>query len=162
MIKENDTLKIDEYFQFLSFSQPSYRYQQENDLLRLFLDNRTYDFSILIKQKETDEEKENVKMDENSSKIPVANPDNRNTVSNTDQPEIRKEENKDYFKILSSYYSFSEGTDISSIIAKLGSAIDTNQKLIVDFSELNPNEKGKYKVIFSSENNRAEITVEII
>ena len=59
-------------------------------------------------------------------------------------------------------YSFSVNTDINSIVDTILSSISTSIPISLDYSFLNPNEKGEYIVFLNSEIDSKQIVVNII
>jgi len=161
-LMENEEFRIDDYFGFFGLENPSYKYKFEGNNLILTINDKKYFFDyelISERQNEIEDGKEEAIKEESKTER-NNNHQSNNTANNQNEPEQPKESN--YFHIKKDYYSFKEGTDIGEIIAGIGKAVDSNQKLIVDYSSLNPNEKGIYNVYFASDDHKATIIVEIV
>ena len=154
IIEDTNDFIFDEYFSILSLSKPSYNYFFDDNNINITLNNKNYTYPYSIKKKEIIEvEVEKI----NTQHVPVYVPQPINNTTNYSHVS-----NTPYFTVNNSYYSFSQGTDLSHIINAIRNAVDSPQEITLDFSLLNPNESGRYPVYFYTDSNSAEITVEII
>lgn len=154
ILDEDNDFIFDEYFAILSFNKPQYKYDIDDENINVTIANRKLSYPYSIKEKEVIEVEKVI-----TQNIPVYIPqyiNSDNNVVNTSQS------NNSYFSVVNSYYSFSKETDINHIISVIRNAVDTNQEVTIDFSSLNPNEPGIYKVYFYTDSNSVSINVEII
>ncbi len=154
LLNNVDEFSFDEFFSFIGNRKPDYRYRFEGDQIIISLDEHMFTFPFQIRELEK-EIVETIVVKEiykEKQEKPVENGSSSNQT----------ESNQRYFNVRKDYFTFSEGTDLSFIINQLSGVVDTNERIVIDYSMLNPNEKGTYDVYISSEKHSARIIVEII
>lgn len=152
ILENEEDFIFSDFFSFIGTQTSSYKYRFEQGNLIVIFNEQEFIFPYIIKEREKEivEKyivKEVYKDKEDPSLIyskPVNNP-----------------ASKPFFSVKKDYFTFSEGTDLSTIIEALGKAVDSSEKVVIDYSSLNPNEKGTYLVFFSTASNSAQVTVEI-
>ena len=149
-----EDFSFDEFFSFIGNQKCPYRYRIEEDHIIVSVNEQSFTFPYQIREPEKEIiEKVVIKEVYKEKTGNTAENSTLSTYSGT---------NEKYFNVRKDYFTFSEGTDLSSIINQLSNAVDTNEKIVVDYSMLNPNERGTYDVYLSSEEHSARIVVEII
>lgn len=153
LLNNVDEFSFDEFFSFIGNQKPDYRYYFKGDQIIISLDEHMFTFPFQIREPEK-EIIETIIIKEvykEKQEMPAENSSSSNQT----------ESNQKYFSVKKDYFKFSEGTDLSFIINQFSVAVDTNERIVVDYSMLNPNEKGTYDVYISSDNHSAKIVVEI-
>ncbi|MBQ6126606.1 MAG: hypothetical protein IJI77_06275, partial [Erysipelotrichaceae bacterium] len=151
LLNNTNEFLFDEYFSFIGSQKPPYRYHFDDSQIIISFDEHTFTFPFHIKESEK-EIIETVIIKEVYKEKPTGN----------SSDSVLNESRQKHFDIVKDYFSFSEGTDLSVIISQISNAVDTNERIVIDYSMLNPNEKGTYHVFLSSDEHSAMITVDIL
>ena len=152
---EDEDFSFDEYISVITNIKPKYTYDMSDGILTVRTAEKTVKFTYMIKEPEIIET-ETIVIQE----VPVYI--NNTSSSNTSSVNTQTQVLSDTFSVNQNKYRFSAGTDLNTIISQIRNAVSSSQEITIDFSTLNPNEKGSYIVYFYSGNNKAEISVEIV
>ena len=152
---EDEDFSFDEYISVITNIKPKYTYDMSDGILTVRTAEKTVKFTYMIKEPEIIET-ETIVIQE----VPVYI--NHTASSNTSSVNTQTQVLSDTFSVNQNKYRFSAGTDLNTIISQIRNAVSSSQEITIDFSTLNPNEKGSYIVYFYSGNNKAEISVEIV
>ena len=161
IIDDIESFDFDEYFQILSNNEFKYKYTFNADNLNIFINNNKYSYPYKIKEKEkeiiTEYIIQEVYIENNSNNYNnnnIPNQSNNDTIHSFDlEP--------DYFYILNDYLSFPLGSELSQIINEIQNNIDTNIRVSIDYSSLNPNSIGEYIIYIHSNNETKSIIINI-
>ena len=154
-LEEDEEFRFFEYFGILSAKDPDLHYQKKEDSIDITLNGREFHFPYTVKEKEVIEH-ETVLIRE----VPVYI--ERPAVSSAQRPiEADPVSHEPYLRLLRPKDSFPSGTEISTIIATVRSAIDTNETVTIDYSLVNPNVTGTYPICFLGEFHSCSMNVEI-
>ena len=154
-LDEDEEIRFFEYFGILSAKDPDLYYQKKEDSIDITLNGKEFHFPYTVKEKEVIE-RETVLIRE----VPVYI--ERPEVSSAQRPiEADPVSHEPYLRLLRPKDSFPLGTEISTIIATVRSAIDTNETVTIDYSLVNPNEPGTYPISFLGEVHSCSMNVEI-
>ena len=160
-----ESFEFKEYFSILSNNEYQYKYSFDEDSIIVSLNSEKYVFPYLIKEKEKEIVTEYVikevyintaSYSENNDSTPVL------TTHSSEGIDQSFELENEYLNIQNNVLSFEKGTDLSVIINAIQSCIDTNVRISVDYSCLNPNNEGDYPVYIYSQSENGEIIVKII
>lgn len=157
LLNELSDFSFEDYFLILSKADLSYGYQFDQNLLRININGKDFLYPYRIREKETVEKviyKEVVKEVEVFS----TGQEERINQESAVQP---VEEEEDYLEIRKDSLSFEKGSSLQEIIAAIQRQIDTNMRITVDYSLLNPNQIGQYRVYIIAKEEKYEISVEI-
>ena len=155
ILDEDEEFRFFEYFGILSAKEPDLHYRKENDTIVVIVNDRTICFPYTVKEKEVIEH-ETVIIKE----IPVyLKQSEKETAQSPKEPVCVS--NEPYLKLRQSKYSFPAETEISTIIEAVRNAVETNETVTVDYSQVNPNVKGEYPVYFLGEVHSCTLNVEI-
>ncbi len=159
MLNDTDEFRPEDYFDFYSFSDFSYRYYFDEKSLYLEVDENNYVFPYAIREKEV-EIVETVVIqevyirEENEATQPVYSEEEND--QNSDY-----EYEADYFNLTRDHFNYVRGSSVSSIIADIQNYIQTNKRVTIDYSSLNPNDSGEYSVFLITDDNTYTVFVTI-
>ena len=131
------------------------KYLIENDFINISINNQNYQFPYTIKEKEVEIQETIVYVEK-----PVYETIYVQKETEVSTAYIKPQENTQIYS--NSSYTYQVNTDINHIVNDILGSIDTNSPISIDFSFLNPNEKGTYTVFLNSEIDSKQITVNII
>ena len=154
LLDQIEDFTFDDFFSFIGNQKCNYRYTFEDDTIVVTVNEQTFTFPYEIKEP-IKEIVEKVVIKEVYKEKPVNTADSVTVTTDIGS-------NDKYFNVRKDYFLFSEGTDLSIIIRQISGAVDTNERILIDYSMLNPNEKGTYDVNLTSDEHSARITVEIV
>lgn len=163
LLNNIDDFILEDYFTFLSFDEVSYIYTFDENIINIKVKdtNNIYKYNYeLIEPKII--EKEVIKYEtiyvENQVEDIQDSVVNNNISNNNIQEETI--DNKIHYS--QSYYSFSCGTDISTIIQEISTDIECYDNVTVSYASLNPYICGVYEVYFYASEDSITKTVEIV
>ena len=154
LLNNTDEFLFEEFFSFIGNQKPAFRYRFDEGQIIISFDEHTFTFPYLIREPE----KEIIE----TIIVKEVYKENKVKPAENNSGSVFTETRQEYFNVIKDYFSFSEGTDLSVIISQMSNAVDTNEKIVIDYSMLNPNEKGTYNVYLSSDEHSAVITIEIV
>ena len=161
IIEDIESFDFDEYFHILSNNEFKYKYIFNADNLNIFINNNKYSYPYKIKEKEKEIITEYIIQEvyiENSNN----NHNNNNISIQSNNDTIHSFDlEPDYFYILNDYLSFPLGSDLSQIINEIQNNIDTNIRVSIDYSSLNPNSIGEYIIYIHSDSGTKSIIINI-
>lgn len=151
-IYDTSSFELLDYFKI--YGKPC-KYTIEDDFINISINNKKLKVPYQLLEKEVEEtiiyvEKpvyEKVYVDKPTQTTII-----NNTVQSTNKPNIS----------YSNSYTFNVETDIEYIVNTILNSISTNIPISLDYSFLNPNEKGAYTVYLNSEEGSKQIAVNII
>lgn len=150
---------FDDYFTICSFNDVSYLYHFNDSSIIIDLNGNHYTFPYQIREKEVIEVEKVIYKEvyvPSNQKSETESVSSHHEENNTDY-----EYEADYFNLLDTYRRFDEGTGIDEIISTIQSLVETNQRVYVDYSSLNPNSSGLYTVFLVTDKDKYEFFVEI-
>ena len=160
-----DSFEFNEFFTILSNNDYQYKYSFSDDLITISLNNDkyTYPYSIKEKQKEiiTEYVIKEVYVNTPSS---VSSSNSTDTISqhSSEWMDQSDEYEAAYLYLQNSILSFEKGTDLGEIISAIQDSIDTNIRISVDYSSLNPNDEGEYPILIYSDVKNEQMIIKII
>lgn len=149
-LNKTNEFKFNNYFNIITFDTVSYRYEFKDDCLNIYL-YPDLKYSFKYKTMKPEVIKETIYIEK---EIPV---EITNTVSEIDEYTIEE----DYFYVDNDYLYFDIDTDFDYIRQVLSNNIHTSYQTNIDYAKLNSSQVGQYEVIYSCENKKIEIIVEI-
>ena len=163
-LDDQESFEFDEYFRILSNSNYQYKYSFDDENILISLNNDKFSYPYLIKEKEKEIVTEYV-----IKEVYVNNAVSTNSNSTPEEISYHSPEGMnqsyeyeaEYLNLLNSVLYFEKGSDISDIINAIQGSIDTNVRISVDYSSLNPNDEGEYPVFIYSDKGNDQITVKI-
>ena len=163
-LDDQESFEFDEYFRILSNSKYQYKYSFDDENILISLNNDKFSYPYLIKEKEKEIVTEYV-----IKEVYVNNAVSTNSNSTPEEISYHSPEGMnqsyeyeaEYLNLLNSVLYFEKGSDISDIINAIQGSIDTNVRISVDYSSLNPNDEGEYPVFIYSDKGNDQITVKI-
>lgn len=164
-IEDIDSFEFDEFFSILSNNEYQFKYSFTDENILISLNNERFSYPYTIKEKEKEIITEyiirevyvnSISEGNNDSQIQEASYHSSEGINNSFEYEA------EYFNLLNSSLSFEKGTDISVIINSIQSNIDTNKRISIDYSLLNPNDEGEYPVYIYSDDDNKQIIIKII
>ena len=163
-LEDPEALVFDEYFRILSNGEYQYKYSIEGDSIIVSLNNDRFKFPYTVKEKEKEIVTEYI-----IKEVYVSNTDHNSAYGSVEQLPVQSVEvmnqpfeyETEYLNISESTLTFETGTDISQIINAIQNSIDTNMRISIDYSSLNPNDPGDYRVYIYSETGNRELLIKI-
>ena len=164
-LEDTDSFEFDEFFNILSNNEYQYKYSFTDDNIMVSLNNDRFVYPYVIKEKEKEIITEYV-IKEVYVNTTIAT---QNTYQEQDTSYHSPEGINDsyeyeaqYLNLTNSTLSFERGTDLSMIINAIQSSIETNMRISVDYSSLNPNDEGEYPVFIYSDKENKQLIIKII
>ena len=154
LLNNKEDFVFDDFFSFIGNHRDDYRYSFKDENIIISIDEQTFTFPYQIREPQKEIIEKIVIKEVYKEKA------ENHSGNRTDSH--RQETSREYFNVKNSHLTFNEGTDLSTIIKHISDAVESSEKILIDYSILNPNEKGIYAVYLSSGNHSAAITVEIV
>ncbi|MBQ3295121.1 MAG: hypothetical protein IJH00_01360 [Erysipelotrichaceae bacterium] len=164
-LEDPELFEFKDYFTILSNNEYQYKYAFDKENIIVSLNNEKFLFPYRIKEKEKEIVTEYVIKEVYINTTSHNEINNTETVSSTHSTEgidQSYEYEAEYLNMQNSVLSFEKGTDISMIINAIQASIDTNIRISLDYSCLNPNDEGEYPVYIYSELGNEEMIIKII
>ena len=144
---EIDSFDINDYFELIG----NFKYSIDDSNIIISNNESNYTFPYTIKEKEVQE-----------TIVYVQKPIYQTVYIEKHQEETNYIPKESSYINANSSYTFNVDTDINNIVNTILSSVDTNIPVSLDYSFLNPNEKGIYTVFLNSELGSKAINVSII
>lgn len=157
ILDDIESFNFDDYFTVLSNSNYRISYIFNENSIDISLNDKHYIYPYTIREKEKEIVTEYV-----IQEVYIETPVSVDTNNSYEHDVIQYEEEKDYLNIINSTLSFSSGTDLNDIIYSIQNNIDTNVRISVDYSSLNPNYPGDYIIYIYSDIGNNQILIKII
>ena len=164
-LEDPELFEFKDYFTILSNNEYQYKYAFDKENIIVSMNNEKFLFPYRIKEKEKEIVTEYVIKEVYINTTSHNEINNTETVSSTHSTEgidQSYEYEAEYLNMQNSVLSFEKGTDISMIINAIQASIDTNIRISLDYSCLNPNDEGEYPVYIYSELGNEEMIIKII
>ena len=148
---------FEDYFLIVDNNNSSYKYDFNDENINIYLNEKEYSYlyKILEKEKELVEIEKVIYVE-----TYIESNTNHSQSSANDDYDYYYEDS--YLDISNDYLVFSVGTSLNEIINSINNCISTNQRVSVDYSNLNPNYVGSYEVYILGESQNSSIIVEIL
>ena len=157
ILDDIESFNFDDYFTVLSNSNYRISYIFNENSIDISLNDKHYIYPYTIREKEKEIVTEYV-----IQEVYIETPVSVDTNNSYEHDVIQYEEEKDYLNIINSTLSISSGTDLNDIIYSIQNNIDTNVRISVDYSSLNPNYPGDYIIYIYSDIGNNQILIKII
>ena len=163
-IEDKDIFEFNDFFTILSNSDYQFKYSFVEESILVSLNNEKFSYPYKIKEKEKEIVTEYVIKEVyiNNSNVINSEHDQGSSYHSTEGINNSNEYETGYLNLLNSTLSFETGTDLSTIINAIQNSIETNLRISVDYSLLNPNDPGDYPVNIYSESENHQIIIKII
>lgn len=164
-LEDPELFEFKDYFTILSNNEYQYKYAFDEENIIVSLNNEKFLFPYRIKEKEKEIVTEYVIKEVYINTTSHNEINNTETVSSTHSTEgidQSYEYEAEYLNMQNNVLSFEKGTDISMIINAIQASIDTNIRISLDYSCLNPNDEGEYPVYIYSELGNEVMIIKII
>lgn len=163
-IEDKDIFEFNDFFTILSNSDYQFKYSFVEESILVSLNNEKFSYPYKIKEKEKEIVTEYVIKEVyiNNSNVINSEHDQGSSYHSTEWINNSNEYETGYLNLLNSTLSFETGTDLSTIINAIQNSIETNLRISVDYSLLNPNDPGDYPVNIYSESENHQIIIKII
>ena len=131
------------------------KYLVDDDFINIYINNENYQFPYIIKEKEVEIQETIVYVEKPIYETIYVQEEIETNIAYTNPQEHTQIHSN-------SSYTYQVNTDINHIINDILNSIITGIPISIDYSFLNPNEKGKYIVFLNSEIDSKQIIVNII
>ena len=163
ILDDIESFKLDDYFTILCNEQYSYKYEFNDESLIICLNYECFYYDYSLREPEIIEtiiEKEVIK------EVYINTVNNQKTEKEESDNSINNEHGdyeyeNDYFILKTDYCCFPCDTDLNTIIQEIQNYVETNKRITVDYSQLNPSQNGYYSVYFITNDAKYELIVEI-
>ena len=163
-LDDPETFDFDEYFTILSNDKYQYKYEFTDSNLVISLNNSRYIYPYAIKEKEIEIITEYVIQEVYIDSHQPSGHEEDNVLPSIHSSEginLSYDYESEYLNIINDVLSFETGTDLSTIIGAIQASIETDVRISVDYSALNPNSPGNYNVYIISPLGNYSILIEI-
>ena len=148
---------FEDYFVFLSFLDPIYRFNVDDVSVTVLFNDASLEYPLQLKEKEIVEKI--VYRDKPASVSETVRIPEVPESSSSEAEKPQSTGNSHYLNLHQQRFSFPQGTDINTIVTTLTGAADSDTKITIDFSSVNPNEKGTYAAVFATDYEQKSVRV---